>query len=105
MALSKLMLMQYAGKPVAGRPGGVDEAGAPSGSSLPRGGWQRAEALARLFCPRNGGPPVAGLAVPGAVLVSAPGPGRSSRHLLELVGPLAALLGIEPDLQHGKSGV
>lgn len=104
MALSTLMLIRHAEKPVAGGPGGVDEAGVPSGSSLTPRGWQRVGALARLFCPRPGTPPVAGLAVPGAVLASAPGLGSTSRRPLETVAPLAALLRLEPDLRHGKGG-
>ena len=104
MALSKLMLIRHAEKPVAGGAGGVDEAGVPSGSSLTPRGWQRAGALARLFCPRPEIPPTVGLAVPGAVFASAPGLGSSSRRPLQTVAPLAALLGLEPGLRHGKGG-
>lgn len=100
MGVSKLMLIRHAEKPVEGGPRGVDLAGRPDKDSLIPLGWQRAGALVRLFAPL--GASVPGLAVPDAIFAAGPSARSPSTRSWRTVQPLAAALGLEVNLQHGK---
>jgi len=95
----KIMLIRHAEKPDEPPPKfGVDEAGQQNAEELTVRGWQRAGALARLFSPRavQGRDPA--LATPQAIFATAAAHHARSLRPQHTVGPLAARLGITPNL-------
>jgi hypothetical protein len=90
-------------------PFGVDAAGERAFESLSVEGWQRAGALAALFAPARGRLQDSSLAVPDLIYAAAPshhagGGGSQSKRPLETITPLAAKLGLAPDLGYTKGG-
>jgi hypothetical protein len=90
-----IMVIRHAEKPLhpAGSPYGVTPHGEEDPHSLTVTGWTRAGALAQLFAPSHGRPPV-GLRRPDSIYASAHAGGHSKRSI-QTVAPLAARLGLE----------
>ena len=90
-----IMIIRHAEKPLhpAGSPYGVTPHGEEDAHSLTVTGWTRAGALAQLFAPAHGRPPL-GLRRPDSIYASAHGGGHSKRSI-QTVAPLAARLGLE----------
>lgn len=97
-----VMIIRHAEKPLPDRPdAGVTELGEKDDKSLTVRGWQRAGALACLFC----NPPTP-LHVPKSIVASAPvkqdGSGTRSLRPTQTISPLALRLEIEPDTRFSK---
>ena len=93
------MIVRHAEKPVDGA-AGVRADGSANDGSLTVQGWQRAGALVGLFAPHQGAPR-AGLATPARIYAAAPKT-RAAQRPLETVTPLAARLGLSPDVRFAK---
>jgi hypothetical protein len=86
-------------------PFGVDASGGHDFESLSVEGWQRAGALTALFAPARGKPQHPDLARPDLIYAAAPSrDGGHSKRPLQTITPLAAKLGLEPNLDHAKGG-
>lgn len=91
MAPNRIIIIRHAEKPVpATGLDGVDAAGRPDVHSLSIRGWQRAGALARLFCPRAEAE-LSGL-VPDVIFAAKIGKESPSRRPQQTIAPLLALL-------------
>lgn len=91
MAPSRILIIRHAEKPDA-EAGimGVDASGRQDIHSLSIRGWQRAGALARLFCPRAEAE-LSGL-MPDSIFAAGIGTDSESRRPQQTIAPLAALL-------------
>ena len=89
MAPTRIILIRHAEKP-SGSNGtqGISLDGNADPQSLSPLGWQRAGALARLFCPMAPDSPLR----PSVVFAAGVGHGSQSRRPIETVTPLVALL-------------
>jgi hypothetical protein len=99
---NKIMLIRHAEKPDGGPPPrfGVDESGQPNPEELVIRGWQRAGALACLFSPLAAPGRDHALATPQAIYAtSATQHHARSRRPQHTVGPLAARLGLTPNIE------
>jgi hypothetical protein len=84
-------------------PFGVDASGGHDFESLSVGGWQRAGALVALFAPDRGKLQHPDLARPDLIYAAAPSRGGGhSKRPLQTIAPLAAKLGLAPNLDHAK---
>jgi hypothetical protein len=88
-------------------PFGVDASGGHDFESLSVGGWQRAGALAALFAPARGRLQDPNLARPDLIYAAAPSrrggaDGSQSQRPLQTITPLAARLGLAPNLDYTK---
>ncbi|MEI7609541.1 MAG: hypothetical protein WCJ64_19350, partial [Rhodospirillaceae bacterium] len=108
---SKIMIIRHGEKPTVKRqaPFGVTADGGQDFESLLVRGWQRAGALAVLFDPARGSLQDPNLAVPTLIYASEPDQddgdghkGSKSQRPLQTIQPLAARLGLAPDLQFEK---
>ncbi|BCH19669.1 hypothetical protein [Mesorhizobium sp. L-2-11] len=100
-----VMIIRHAEKPLPDRPdAGVTELGEEDDKSLTVRGWQRAGALACLFC----SPPTP-LHIPKSIVASAPvkqdGSGTRNLRPTQTISPLALRLQIEPDTRFSKGQV
>ena len=101
----KIMLIRHAEKPDDPPPNfGVDEAGRQNPDELVVRGWQRAGALACLFSPGAAGSRDPALATPQAIYASAAVQHSRSLRPQHTVGPLAAQLGITPNIGFAVGG-
>jgi hypothetical protein len=95
----KIMLIRHAEKPDDPPPTfGVDEAGQQNPEELTVRGWQRAGALASLFSPRTAQGRDPALATPQAIFSTKAAHHARSLRPQHTVAPLAARLGIAPNL-------
>ena len=108
-APSRVMIIRHGEKPrrKGKAPFGVDAAGEHGFESLSVEGWQRAGALVALLAPTRGRLQDPSLAVPDLIYAAAPsrrvgGDGSQSKRPLETVMPLAAKLGLTPNLDYTK---
>ena len=108
-APSRVMIIRHGEKPrrKGKAPFGVDAAGERGFESLSVEGWQRAGALVALFAPARGRLQDSSLVVPDLIYAAAPlhragGDGSQSKRPLETITPLAAKLGLTPDLGYTK---
>ena len=114
---NKIMIVRHAEKPDAKEqpPFGVNASGVQDWESLTIRGWQRAGALVVLFDPGRGPLQDSRLMVPTVIYASNPTTaegvpadsdgrhdGSKSRRPLEIITPLAAKLGLTPDLSFAK---
>ncbi|WP_028229211.1 hypothetical protein [Paraburkholderia ferrariae] len=90
MTPERIMFIRHAEKPAPDLGGGVDANGKADEESLAVRGWQRAGALARFFCPQEGGH--AAKLTPHSVFAPGTGPASKSRRAMQTVAPLVALL-------------
>jgi hypothetical protein len=98
----KIMLIRHAEKPDDPPPNfGVDEAGRQNQDELAVRGWQRAGALAGLLSTHVAQSRDPALAAPQAIFATAAVHHSRSLRPQHTVGPLAALLGIMPDVDFG----
>jgi hypothetical protein len=96
-----LLVIRHAEKPTgSGAPFGITADGEQSAGSLTVRGWTRAGALVELFAPAAGDVR-AGLARPTAVYAAAP-KGDAGQRPSQTVTALAARLGVDLNLDHGK---
>jgi hypothetical protein len=95
------MVIRHAEKPDDADPDGLTEAGRPDSESLTARGWERAKALVGLFAPK-GENPRSGLAIPGSLFASAPGPQSNSQRPIETITPLARKLALQIDTRFVK---
>ncbi|AUG75033.1 hypothetical protein CFP65_0047 [Kitasatospora sp. MMS16-BH015] len=94
-----VMIIRHGEKP-AGSEQGHDDSGKPSNSSLTDRGWQRADALPRLFTPQ----PTAGLHTPAKIYAAADsGPHAGAHRMRQTVTPLAHRLGLTVDLGYSET--
>jgi hypothetical protein len=95
----KIMLIRHAEKPDEPPPNfGVDEAGQQNREELIVRGWQRAGALACLFSPLAAGSRSSALVTPQVIYAAAAVHHSGSLRPQHTVGPLAARLGITPNV-------
>ena len=110
---STIMIIRHGEKPTVKHqaPYGVDSDGEQDFESLLVEGWQRAGALTALFAPARGPLQDANLATPEVIYASGPdgqkddgGKPKGSKSLRpwQTVQPLAARLGLTPDLRFEK---
>jgi hypothetical protein len=107
---SRVMIIRHGEKPrrKGKAPFGVDAAGEHGFESLSVEGWQRAGALVALFAPARGKLQHPSLTSPDLIYAAAPSrhgggaDGSQSKRPLETVTPLAAKLGLAPDLGYTK---
>jgi hypothetical protein len=106
---SRIMIIRHAEKPAqkGHAPFGVDAAGEHHHESLTVVGWQRAGALVALFAPARGEPRDPNLARPDLIYAAAPShhggaDGSRSRRPVQTIEPLAARLGLIPEVRHAK---
>lgn len=91
MTPDRIMIIRHAEKPVGDDAGpGIEANGAVDPESLTVRGWQRAGALARFFCPKDGAS--SAQRKPAAVFATGSGPGSKSKRSMQTVAPLVALL-------------
>jgi hypothetical protein len=90
MQAAKIMLIRHAEKPKDGGGPGLMPSGVESPRALTLTGWQRANALARLFNPPAGAPPRPPLATPRSLFAS----GSESLRPKQTIAPLACSLNL-----------
>lgn len=113
--LQRVMIIRHGEKPLVKHdpPFGVTADGEQDWESLTVRGWLRASGLALLFtAPQDGSATGTGLATPSLIYASKPRePGvalpaeetaSKSKRPLQTITPLAAKLGLTPDLSFGK---
>lgn len=104
-----IMMIRHGEKPTAKHqpPYGLTSDGEQDFDSLTVRGWQRAGALATLFGSAGQRPPASGLETPSVIYAARPRgmgsegnalDGKKSKRPLETIEPLAARLGLSPDL-------
>jgi len=104
-----IMMIRHGEKPAAKHepPFGLTSDGVQDFDSLSVRGWQRAGALATLFGFASQRPPATGLETPSVIYAARPKgmgsggnalDGKKSKRPLETIQPLAAKLGLAPDL-------
>ncbi|MFE0461486.1 hypothetical protein ACFW1A_19780 [Kitasatospora sp. NPDC058965] len=94
-----VMIIRHGEKPADGTPGRDDD-GRPDNSSLTARGWQRADALPRLFTPQ----PAPGLRTPTTVYAATDtGPHAGAHRMRQTVTPLAKQLGLTLDLDYAET--
>ncbi|MFI6051512.1 hypothetical protein ACIBCO_15665 [Streptomyces violascens] len=91
-----IMIIRHGEKPGSGDPG-FDEAGKQDKKSLTKRGWERSQALPRLFAPNGTGAPVssgsAPLPRPATIYAAADqGPDAGAHRMRQTVTPLAEVL-------------
>ncbi|QHC23115.1 hypothetical protein [Streptomyces sp. GS7] len=98
-----IMIIRHGEKPDSQHPG-IDEHGHKDHKSLTQRGWDRANALPKLFDPPQGHPLPAGIVHPRTIYAATDqGPNAGAHRMRQTVTPLAHKMGIKLDLTYAES--
>ncbi|MCK7626010.1 hypothetical protein MUU72_23380 [Streptomyces sp. RS10V-4] len=98
-----IMIIRHGEKPDETHPG-IDEHGHKDHKSLTRRGWDRANALPKLFDPSTGQPLPAGLSRPRTIFAATDqGPHAGAHRMRQTVTPLAHHLGLTLNTTYAES--
>ncbi len=98
-----IMIIRHGEKPDASHPG-IGDDGRPDSKSLTQRGWDRANALPKLFDPPKGRPPRPGIMRPRTIYAATDqGPLAGAHRMRQTVTPLARHMGITLNTTYAES--